>query len=208
MTSSTHMTSSMNGSAGGMATATPAQALFAAEGLPFPPVPVHLAPSLSEQGQGWYATRPLQSTPYDLEHFLAEVETQPDVPDYAVVGFDGYGTNSWAVHYYLVGKSVALFIQLPWGGAYTDPEPARADIAGMVEWADKLQSRLQQAEALHRIPDGMRLVVVASRFGRAGWRWIRAGRAAETPWNPPAGMMSAVLAELDGLAGGPRTLQG
>lgn len=199
----------MNGAAGGAAAATPAEALFATEGLPFPPVPAHLAPSLHEQGQGWYATRPMQSTPYDLEHFLAEVETQPGVPDYAIVGFDGHGTNSWAAHYYLVGKSVALFIQLPWGGAYTDPEPARADIAGMVEWAARLQSRLQQAEALHRIPDGVRLVVVASRFGRAGWRWVRAGRdEAGTPWNPPAGMMSAILAELDGLASGQRTLQG
>jgi hypothetical protein len=199
----------MNEPAGGAAAATPAQALFAAEGLPFPPVPGHLAPTLGEQERGWYATRPMQSTPYDLVHFLAEVETQPDVPDYAVVGFDGHGINSWAVHYYLVGKSVALFIQLPWGGAYTDPEPARADFAGMVEWAARLQSRLQQAEALHRIPDGMRLVVVASRFGRAGWRWLRAGRdEAGTPWNPPAGMMSAILAELDGLTSGQRTLQG
>jgi len=193
----------MNEPAGGAAAATPAQALFAAEGLPFPPVPGHLASALSEQGRGWYATRPMRSSPYDLEHFLAEVETQPDVPDYAVVGFDGHGTNSWAVHYYLVGKSVALFIQLPWGGAYTDPEPARADIADMVEWAAKLQAGLQQAEALHRIPEGRRLVVVASRFGRAGWCWSRAGRdAAATPWNPPAGMMKAILAELDGLVGG------
>jgi hypothetical protein len=202
------MTSSIHEPAGGVAAATPAQALFAAEGLPFPPVPGHLAPALGEQEHGWYATRPMGSTPYDLGHFLAEVETQPDVPDYAVVGFDGHGINSWAVHYYLVGKSVALFIQLPWGGAYTDPEPARADIADMVDWAARLQSRLQQAEALHRIPDGMRLVVVASRFGRAGWRWIRAGRdQPATPWNPPAGMMSAILAELDDLAGGHRTLQ-
>src|SRR5213593_2695569 len=46
-----------------------------------------------------------------------------------IVGFDGHGTNSWAAHYDLIVKSLALFLQLPWGAAYTDPEPGRAEIA-------------------------------------------------------------------------------
>lgn len=189
------------------AAVSPAQALFAAEGLPFPPVPAHLASSLQAQGRGWHASRAVESTPYDLEHFLDEVTATPDVADYALVGFDGYGTNSWAVHYYLVTRSLALFVQMPWGGAYTDPERARADIAGMFEWAAKLQSRLQDAQALHAIADGTRLLVCASRVGHAGWRWIRAGEDADAaPWKPAAGMMSAILAELDDLAGGGRTL--
>lgn len=185
-----------------------AQALFEGEGLPFPPVPAPLAASLQQQGPGWFATRPLVSTPYDFDHFLAEVQTQPGLPDYALVGFDGHGTNSWAVHFYLVGKGIALFIQLPWGGAYLEPEPARAEITELFEWAEALQSRLRLAESARKIPHGMRLQVAASRFGHAGWRWLGAGQdAAATRWNPPAGMKAAMLQELDDVIAGRRLLR-
>lgn len=203
------MTMSLHDLDDSAAAVSPARALYAAEDLPFPPVPEQLETSLKAQRPGWYATRLVTSTPYDLEHFVLEVETQPNLPDYAVVGFDGYGTNSWAVHYYLVYKSLALFIQLPWGGAYTEPAPAREDISAMVDWAAKLQSNLEQAENLQRIPRGARLEVIASRFGRAGWRWIGGGLDAATiPWNPPDGMLEAILTEIRDLVDGRRSLPG
>lgn len=184
-----------------------AQAMFERERLPFPPVPAQLAVSLQQQGPGWFATRPLTSAPYDFNHFLAEVEAQPGMPDYAVVGFDGHGVNSWAVHFYLVCKGIALFIQLPWGGAYLEPEPARAEIASLFEWAQALQSRLRLAESACKIPEGMRLQVAASRFRHAGWRWLDAGQdAASIRWNPSAGMKAAMLQELDDVIGGRRAL--
>lgn len=202
----------MNASAnepGKESTVPTAQAMFEHERLPFPPVPAHLAASLQQQGQGWFATRPFASTPYDFDHFVAEVETQPGPPDYALVGFDGHGVNSWAVHFYLVTKGVALFIQLPWGGAYLEPEPARAEITALFDWTTALLSRLQLAESARKIPDGMRLQVAASRFGHAGWRWLDAGQddAAATPWNPSAGMKAAMLQELDDVIGGQRLLK-
>ncbi|QAU23498.1 hypothetical protein EO087_05470 [Dyella sp. M7H15-1] len=204
------MTTTVNDPADGAA-ASAARALFEAEGLSFPPVPAHLLVSLQKQDGNWYATRPVQWTPYDFEHFLTEVQTQPDVSDYAVVGFDGHGINSWAAHYYYVDKSLALFIQLPWGGVYMDPEPARADIADMFDWAEKLQSKLQQAKAMHKIPDHVRLQVAASRFGHAGWRWLDAAQdnnAATPPWNASAGMKNVMLQELDDLVSGCRILKG
>jgi hypothetical protein len=185
-----------------------AQAMFEHERLPFPPMPAQLAASLQQQGPGWFATRPLTSTPYDFGHFLAELQAQPDLPDYAVVGFDGHGTNSWAVHFYLVSKGIALFIQLPWGGAYLEPEPARAEITALFDWAKALLSRLRLAESAGKIPDGMRLEVAASRFSHAGWRWLSAGQdAAAIPWNPSAGMKAAMLQELDDVIGGRRLLK-
>ena len=199
----------MNASANepGRGNAAPtAQALFEGERLPFPPVPAALAALLQPQGPGWFATRPVATTPYDFDHFLGEVEAQPALPDYAVVGFDGHGANSWAVHFYLVDRGLALFVQLPWGGAYVDAEPARAEIAELFDWAAAMQSRLRSAEAARRIPHGTRLQVAASRFGHAGWRWLDAGQdAAATPWNPPAGMKAAMLNELDELIAGRRT---
>src|ERR1700719_2996338 len=91
-----------------------ARALFAAEGLPFPPLPERFASALREESPHLFATRASEAPPYNLEVFSLEIQQDPAVPDYAVVGFDGHGTNSWAVHYYLVEGALALFIQLPW----------------------------------------------------------------------------------------------
>lgn len=184
-----------------------AQALFEAESLPFPPMPAALAAALKPQAAGWFATRAVASSPYDIDHFLAEVEARPGPEDYALVGFDGHGSNSWAAHFYLVADGIALFIQLPWGGAYVDPVPARAEIAALFDWAEALQSRLRAAQAAGRIPQGLRLQVAASRFGRAGWRWLDAAKeAAATPWNPSAGMKAALLKELDDVIAGRKLL--
>ena len=183
------------------------QVTFKREGLPFPPLPAQLAAALQPLGTGWFATRPLPSTPYDFNRFLAEVETHPGPPDYAVVGFDGYGVNSWAVHFYLVDPGLALFIQLPLGGAYLEREPARAEIAAHFEWAGTLQSRLRLAESAGKIPDGMRLQVAADRSGRGGWRWLHAGTgAAPARWNPSAGMKAVIMQELDDVIDGRKLL--
>lgn len=181
-----------------------AQQMFLEEGLPFPPVPAALAASLKRQGPAWFATRPAGSTPYDLEHFLAETESPADPAEYAVVGFDGHGTNSWAVHFYLVVEGLALFMQLPWGGIYLEREPARQDIAELFDWAGALQARVRQAVSEGKIPRGLRLQVAASRFGHAGWRWLGAGQA---PWQPSGGMKATLLQELDQVIGGQRVLE-
>lgn len=183
------------------------KSLFDKEKLPFPPVPAHLAALLGPHGQTLLTTRPLQATPYELNRFLAELEANPELPEYAVVGFDGHGLNSWAAHYYLVTDAVALFIQLPWGGAYLDAEPARAQIVDMFDWAAKLQSKLQVASQQQKIPKGWRLQVAASRLERAGWRWLVAGRDNTTaPWNPPGGMKATIQQTLDDILSGKQVL--
>ncbi len=122
---------------------------------------------------------------------------------------DRHGFNSGAIHCYVVCDALALFIQLPWGGAYIDPEPARADIVRLFEWAGVLQARLQVASAQKKIPEGWRLEVSASRFGTAGWRWLVAGRDnAATPWNEAGGMTATILAMLDDVIGGKQVLGG
>jgi hypothetical protein len=201
------MNTSANDS-GNDSTVPTAQAMFEDERLPFPPVPAQLVASLQQQGPGWFATRPLTSAPYDLDDFLAEVQVQPDLPDYAVVGFDGHGTNSWAVHFYLVSKNVALFIQLPWGGIYLEAEPARADITEQFQWAETLLARVRLAESAGKIPQGMRLQIGVSSSGDTGWRWLDAGPDATVKaWDRSAGMNGAVLQELDDVIAGRRLLK-
>jgi hypothetical protein len=174
-----------------------------AEGLAEPPVPAHLAAMMQPRGPHVLATRPLPKSLYSLDHFLHEIEASPDTADYAAVGFAGHGVNSWAAHCYVVSGPLALFVQLPWGGAFIDVESARDEIADVFAWGAALQSRVQAVKDLHRIPAGWRLEVSASRLGRAGWRWLTVGRDnAPVPWKGPAGMKSEVPRILeDALAG-------
>ena len=54
-----------------------------------------------------------------VEKFIEEALSNPD-REYVAVGHAGHGINSYAMHYFLVYGPVALFAQLPWGGAYMD----------------------------------------------------------------------------------------
>lgn len=152
-----------------------ALALFAGEGLPFPPLPPAMAAALTEIDAHVFATRHFDASPYNLEIFRQEIMGPDPVDDYALIGFAGRGINSWAAHQFLVTAGLALFIQLPWGGAYTDADAARRDIAAAFEWSAALQARVRQAVASGHIPKGWRLLVVASSFARPGYGWVPAG---------------------------------
>ena len=178
------------------------QALFKGEQLPFPPVPPPLVSALRLQAPGLFSTRPLKPRPYLLAACLAEAAANPEMAPYATVGFDGHGINSWAAHYYLVTDALALFIQVPWGGAYTDAERARADITGLFTWAGELQAKVQLASEQQKIPKGQRLQVAASRLAIAGWRWLMPGADnSSAPWNEPDDMKSTLLQLLNDLGG-------
>ena len=172
---------------------------FQEAGLPFPPVPPDLAAQLRQCGPHWYATRPVDRSPYDLASFLS-----PDVSatPFALVGFDGHGVNSHAVHYYLVRPSLALYVQLPWGGVYLDHEEAKREIEELFTWAQQLQAGMEAADDQGRLAPRRRLEVMASRFRDAGWRWNDTGGTADgTPWRPASGMLDAILKEVDALKG-------
>ena len=65
-------------------------------------------PALREEAPHLCSTRPLDDAPYNLEVYSLEARENPSVPNYAVLGFDGHGINSWAVHYFLVEDALAL----------------------------------------------------------------------------------------------------
>lgn len=89
---------------------------------------------------------------------------------------------------------------MPWGGAYLDPEPARADIAEIFDWATMLQSRMALVSQQQLIPKSRRLQVAASRFSQAGWRWLGVGADnTNVPWNPAIGMKAILQQELHDL---------
>jgi hypothetical protein len=149
-----------------------ARAAFAREQLPFPPLPEVLAARMRADGEHIFSTIDHQFGPYTLEAHLGPALTVAVPEDYAIIGFDGHGINSWAVHYYLAEPGLALFIQIAWGGAYTKPDEERPRIAQAFATAARLQETVARAREAGRLPPGWRLVVVVTDFGRPGWAWV------------------------------------
>ncbi|MBL8259285.1 MAG: hypothetical protein JNM60_05710 [Candidatus Competibacteraceae bacterium] len=179
-----------------------ARALFAAEGLPFPELPPALADRLQPFGELLFGTRDPETGPYALDVFRDAVYEQP-VTDYALLGFDGHGINSWALHYYLVQGPLALFVQLPWGGAYSDPAEAKQRIGDAFALAATLSAELTAAQSARALPASVRLVVTDSHFAEPGCAWLKApGTPPVEVWQPPGSpLRQAVAAAQDLIAG-------
>ena len=164
---------------GGDATIDNARELFSVEGLPFPPLPDNLGARLRPFGEYVFTTRELDYGPYAMQPMVAEARESVPVSDYAVVGFDGHGVNSWAVHHFLVRGPLALFMQFAWGGAYMDAELGRRLIDDGFAFSQSLQDTVWRAEREGRMPVGRRLVVSVTDIGESGWGWIRPREEAE-----------------------------
>ena len=104
--------------------------LFEKEDLALPPLPRALEERMRQVGETIWATRAPSAPPYDLgESALEAVRMIGADEDFALVGMDGHGFNSWALHYFIMQPGLALFLQMPWGGIYTDKDKARERIA-------------------------------------------------------------------------------
>lgn len=176
-----------------------AEALLRTEGLSLPALPPELAEQLRERAPGIYSTGALVAPPYTLEAYVAELLSAANPDDYAVLAIDGHGSQSWAFHYYLVSGPLALFVQLPWAGAYTDVDTARAEIERVLAWAGPLPQRLAELRQQGRLAPEQKLLVVLTRFSEPRWAWVQPPETAEISWQAPAQMLSRIDAELTAL---------
>lgn len=143
---------------------------FAEEGLPFPPAPVTTPGQWRQIGNHTFATRTLSHPLYDLDRYFAAAQNATE-PDYAALGFDGHGINSWACHFYLLTASAAIFLQCRWGNALADANRERERIDGVFGLTGLLIASLTKARSAGRLGSGQRLLVRFSDFSGAGWGW-------------------------------------
>jgi hypothetical protein len=144
--------------------------MFREAELPFPPIPRELAGELRPLDQWLFASREIEASPLDLDLFLDEA-IAGEAPDYVLLGQAGYGISNLAIHYFLVVGPLALFVQVRWGGAYTDNEAAVARMRGAFSGAEELIVAAEAARADGRLGPRERLVVVDSE--REGRRFAR-----------------------------------
>ena len=162
-----------------------AEAVFSGESVLLPFVPQVFAAAVRPRGPQVFGTRDPQPAVYALEHYVSELE-QPGLEDYLLVGFDGHGIASQALHYYLVFGPLALFIQRSHGNPFADRANSRRRINGALELAELLYRDVTQAGRAGKLPPDKRLVVVESDFSRSRWGWVSTGEAAALEENANA----------------------
>lgn len=170
-----------------------ARHLFQEAGLAFPTIPDALAARLEEQDEWIFSTRAIEISPYNLQHFVDEVEGS-HVDDYVVLSHSGHGFKSYAIQYYLVFGPLCLFLHLGWGGVYMDADAAVARIRECFSLADQI---VPSAMTLGRLGPGPRLTIVGSDF--YGSHWSAPDRHEEREGsNGPAEVLAEVLHWLAG----------
>lgn len=178
------------------------EAFLRTMGLSLPALPVELAEKIRERATGIHSTRELPASPYRVEAYVAELLRAANPGDYALLAIAGHGVQSWAFHYYLVSGPLALFVQLPWGGVYTDAATALPEIERVLAWARPLPQRLAELKKQGRLATGQKLVVVFSHFSKSRWAWIDQPETAaqDILWQPPAQMLGSIDAQLNHLS--------
>jgi hypothetical protein len=173
-----------------------ARRLFQEAGLAFPKIPEKFAPRLTEHGAWLFSTREIEMSPYNLDHYVCEVDRNP-VEDYVVLSHSGHGTNSYAIQYYLVQGALRMFLHLGWGGVYMDAEKAAARIRDCFSLVDEI---VPATQVVGRFQPGERLMVIGSDF--YGGYWLPPGKSRQkTDKNSmsPAHMLTEVLQWLTSL---------
>lgn len=149
------------------------RAHFDDAGLPSPYVPPGLEDHVRALDDWVLTTRADDRRPYDLEGLVAEA-MDPVPAQYALIGHDGHGLSSWAMHYYVVTPHLGLFVQSAWGGAFGDDSQLGA-VRTRVTMAESIVRASERGVADGLLDDDERLLVVATDFGRSRFRRIRRG---------------------------------
>lgn len=134
--------------------------LYEANGLPIPPIPTKFTQDISRVDEWVYSTRTDLPSPYLIESYLDELQTQQR-PDYVVFGRAGHGLMSYGLHFYLAQGSLALFLQHGWGNADSDPTQDVESIARDYELAEQIIEAIAQAPRI-RLP--LQLVIYRSNL--------------------------------------------
>jgi hypothetical protein len=178
--------------------------LYRADGLTVPYIPAEMLPKLEKLSPAIFGTRRDTPPPYALHLFAIEVATKP-TEDYLIFGHDGHGTNSWAIHYYLVRGPLALFLQISWGGAYGDKGGDTGRVNRKLAQAAELAHAVEAAQEQGKFKPGQRLFVADSDF--YGQRWgflekvytVEEYRQVDANWHEDKDPLQAALAALNDL---------
>lgn len=177
-----------------------AQRLFAQAGIPFPFIPAEMQQDFTKIEDWVYGTRSNIPWLYEIRQYVLEVAKEP-VANYLLLGHAGHGTQSWAMHYYLVRGPLALFLQIAWGGGYTDENKAVQEMSIRFTQAEELIQAVEVAHSKGSFQPDERLIVQVSEFYDSFWIRSMGQDKNGSPvgtWHQSDDVLRAVLSEIQG----------
>jgi hypothetical protein len=168
-----------------------AERIFADAGLTLPPIPGRFANELRTVEEWCFATREINPMAmYLFDDYIREA-LLGTAPDYLAFCHAGHGINSYAITYHLVDGPLALFVQAPWGGGYSNTEKEAGALAAQFTRCAALIEAVDRAKARGLSGPPGRLVVVESMLrGDFRWGWVDGpldDEAAADAWLHPSG---------------------
>lgn len=137
--------------------------------LPLPMIPTRWAEKLREIEDWLYATGAAapEVSIYQIDEF-ERLALAAEVEEELIIGHQGYGTNNWALHYYLIQTELVILLQMPWGGAYQNAEKCLENIRQTCDQLQEFLTQFNQAQTTQRLQSG-RLVIVQSHISASRW---------------------------------------
>lgn len=185
-----------------------ARAVFEAEGVPLPALSPAEQAALLAVDDHLFATRPIKDSPYTLNAYVNELLRGDAPASYVLLGFAGGGVASSAFHYFVVEEGMAIFVQIAWGGGYTDEEDALRLITRSYRWVERTKAKVREAREKGVMPADCRMVAVVTQFGRSGSAFVRGtvANSGDVTFSPEAPISKAVDTALDDLIAGRTSL--
>lgn len=152
-------------------------------GLPLPPLPEAFIPLLEQVDEAVFTSRDDLATLTDLDALIGEAAAGEGIP-FVALSHEGFGTNSWYLHYCVSLPAASLFAAVPFGGLYRDLDADRGVIEAMFDQAAALIERALT------YPGARRFVVEYRGFGRG--RWCEVGGAWHEDVDPLATVTTAL----------------
>jgi hypothetical protein len=149
-------------------------ATLAEENMPAPPAALGWPKDWYPIDSHCFASWPAATAPYDFEPAVREAFEQAE-NQIGLLGFDGYGFNSWAMHAIWRRGRLLVGFQSAAGGAFTDADQSRERIEASWEVLSEMAELLTRQERAGKWPSGRTLVVIDSDLHEGRWAWLADG---------------------------------
>ncbi len=139
-----------------------AHAMLQRMGLPLPPLPEAMLTLFGQAGETVFTTNVGTTSLSNRVALVARAARGDAVPGIGL-SHEGYGSNNWSLRYHAVVPRVALFVEIPFGGAYMDPDVSRLEVEQAWSSAERLLTAAQASS--------VDALVVVDHRGLRGSRW-------------------------------------
>ncbi len=148
-----------------------AEAQFTAAGLPFPSIPAAFRERFRRVSEWVFGTREDDRNPTGPMWFLKEAVAR-EAPDYVLLGQGGSGAASQAIHFYLVQRPLAVFIQYGWLNVYGDDHESARKFGAALQATDELIAAAAGATADGVLGEAHTLAILQSDLEQGMWYWF------------------------------------